>query len=178
MTAGSRLGERSLRAALRSRARGVELGRRDLAGALAVAETAAQEERRAVAAISEEAAFATHLEAGDAAVEAFSAWLPEGRRAVAVARERRDEAEARVVVARAALGAARGAEAATEALLAGHLRQRRLTAARGEQRRLDEAGARGSSATASREGDPAGGDPADGDPADGEPAPCGTDRGD
>lgn len=138
----SRIGLRALQTGLRANARAVERARQELLEALSEAETAQRAERRAVEAISDEAAMAASIDSTDIAVEAFAAWLPGARRAVADTKARRDEVEARVVLARAVLAAARTAEAATEALLARHKHEKVARAARVEQLALDEAAAR------------------------------------
>lgn len=137
-----RVSKRALTVSLQIRAQAVELARQTLASALDIAELAGQAEREAMLAICEETDAANSLEADDLAVEAFAAWLPVGRQAVAVARSQRDEAEVRVVVARAALAAARKAEAATQNLIGAQARLDRRILGAAEQAAADEAASR------------------------------------
>ena len=108
----------TLQTALKLRHQAVEAARVDLAAALDEVAQAQRIEKAAIAAIAEEADVATSVDSDDLAVETFSAWLPEGRRLVAAARQATDDAEAHATIARAALTAARTGEAALKALAA------------------------------------------------------------
>lgn len=74
----------------------------------------------AEAAIEREQEAALDLAAGDAAVEAFAAWLPTGRRACAQAEALRQAAVAETARARAILTAARAALEAAQRVAAAH----------------------------------------------------------
>ncbi len=96
----------------------------------------------AEAAIERERAAALDLAGGDAAVEAFGAWLPFGRKACADAEANHAQAVAETARARAELGAARAAVDAAERVAAartaakadGLQRKRELEAAELAQR--------------------------------------------
>ncbi len=139
MTARIGVGVGALRLALRNCGHAVERARLALVAAIQGGEAARAAERAAIAAIGDETQIATGMDQSDLAVEAFAAWLPEGRRAVAAARADRDRAEVAIVLARAGLAAARSAEAAAEALLEQVAQDRRDRAARAEQGAQDEA---------------------------------------
>jgi len=109
-----------------------------LAQALAAEQQVAEAVDRAISMIRRETELAVAMSAGDAAVEAFAAWLPSGLAERNRARELLAQAEAATAVARAALIAARTAEASVESLLESRLAEERLGDARGAQQVLDE----------------------------------------
>jgi flagellar biosynthesis chaperone FliJ len=119
-----------------------EDARRALAACLEAEDAAHKALRNAGEAIFREQDAASALDAGDGAVEAFAAWLPLGRRAVAQAREAHLRAGAATVQARAVLAAARASAEAADRLLASRAAERDAEAARRAQAALDEAAAR------------------------------------
>lgn len=132
----------ALRTALRQRQAAVERARADLLRAVADETDAAAAVSVAQAQIESEAAAAAALDADDAAVDAFGAWLPRGRLLAARARDILHAAGATVTVARAVLAAARVAEASVERAIAEHAERERTRQARIEQTALDESGGR------------------------------------
>ena len=120
----------------------VEDARRALATCLEAEEDASTAMRRAEAAIFREQGAAGAMGAGDGAVEAFAAWLPLGRKAVAQTREAHTRASAATVQARAVLAAARASAEAADRLLASRAAEREAEAARRAQAALDEAAGR------------------------------------
>lgn len=120
----------------------VEDARRGLAACLEAEDAARAALRGAGEAIFREQEAAGALDAGDGSVEAFAAWLPLGRLAVAQAREAHARAEAATTQARAVLAAARASAEATDRLLANRAAERDAEAARRAQAALDEAAAR------------------------------------
>lgn len=116
----------------------VEDSRRALAACLEAEEAASTAMRGAEAAIFREQEAAAAIEAGDGAVEAFAAWLPRGRQAVAQARDAHGKAGAATVQARAVLAAARASVEAVDRLVANRAAARAAEAARREQTALDE----------------------------------------
>jgi len=119
-----------------------EDARRALAACLEAEDAAGKALHSASEAIFREQDAAGALDAGDGAVEAFAAWLPLGRRAVAEAREADSRAGAATVQARAVLAAARASAEAADRLLASRAAERDAEAARRAQAALDEAAAR------------------------------------
>jgi hypothetical protein len=119
-----------------------EDARRGLAACLKAEAAADRALREAEAAIYREQEAASALDASDGAVEAFAAWLPQGRAAVARAREAEERAEAATMQARAVLAAARASAEAADRLLAARAAERATEAARRSQLALDEAAAR------------------------------------
>jgi len=106
----------------------------------AVAREATAEERLAAAqeAILNEQRTASSSTAGDGAVEAFSRWLPLGRKAVAEAQARCREAALDRETVRAALIAARAAMEAVKTLRDEQKEEERQADLRKEQNVLDE----------------------------------------
>lgn len=98
--------------------------------------------REAEGAIRRERDVATALDSADAAVEAFAAWLPRGRQALAQAETARTDAEAATAQARARLTTARAAVEALEQMLEDQATSQRAEAARKLQAALDEFGQR------------------------------------
>lgn len=138
-----------LQALLKLREQQVEAARLDYAACLQ-AETAAEHAaHEADAAIANEAASAADIAADDAAVEAFAAWLPEGRRRARAAQAKRDTTELETARARAALAVSRAGMKAVEKLIDTRAAEREADLARRAQAELDEIGARLSSGTAS-----------------------------
>ena len=95
---------------------------------------AAEAERR----IAREAEAACRLEAGDAAVESFAAWLPVGRHAVEAARRAEEASRSDTERARAAMVLARTGAEAAEKLLAKREAELAAEAQRKAQLALDE----------------------------------------
>jgi flagellar export protein FliJ len=120
----------------------VEDARRALAACVEAEDAASAALRCAEAAIFREQDAAGSIDTGDGAVEAFAVWLPQGRRAVAQAREAHAYAGAATVQARAVLSAARASAEAADRLLASRAAAREAEAARREQSALDEVAAR------------------------------------
>jgi hypothetical protein len=85
---------------------------------------------------------AASLDAGDAAVEAFARWLPEGRRVCAEAEARLAAAQAATLQARAQLNLSRAAAEAASELLAEDVSAARTESERKLQAALDDAGLR------------------------------------
>jgi hypothetical protein len=130
----------ALRALLRIRRLDLDGAQRAVAACVAAEHEAAGRERDAEAAIQREFDAAAALDAPDSAVEAFAAWLPRGRAAVARAAETRRHAEAATARARASLALARTAVESTEHLLEARARAARVEAEQKLQATLDEAG--------------------------------------
>jgi flagellar export protein FliJ len=128
----------SLEAALRARRIAVEGAQRALALALAAEAEVAVAVSKATETIRQETETAVSSTGGDAAVEAFAAWLPRGLAERERARRTLAQAEGTTSQARAALSAARLAEGAVEALVQGRLINERLIAERRSQAALDE----------------------------------------
>ena len=122
----------------RLRRQAVDAARRDLAEALRLEEAATQSARAAAGAIMREQEAASHIDASDAAAEAFAKWLPHGRLALELAREAQSRAQDSAIRARACLGAARAAAEAIEQMLARQQAEQRAQALRHEQAELDE----------------------------------------
>ncbi len=120
----------------------VEDARLTLGACLEAEEAASMAMRRAEAAIFREQDAAGAMETGDGAVEAFAAWLPHGREAVAQAREAHARAGAATAQARAVLAAARASAEAADRLLESRAAAREAEAARRAQAALDEAAGR------------------------------------
>ena len=115
---------------------------RALAACLAAEEQAGAVLRGAEAAIIREQEAAAVLTADDAAVEAFAAWLPQGRQAVMQARTAHAHAVAATVQARAVLGVARTSAEALDRLLADRAAAAAAVAAKRAQAAIDEAAGR------------------------------------
>jgi flagellar export protein FliJ len=128
-------------ALLKLRRLAVEEARQGLAGCLA-REDAAERALAESEAILHREMLAAQSSASDGEVEAFAAWLPQGRQAVRRAQEARDSAAAETALARAALTLARSAAEAVDNLV----EQRRLAegaeALKREQAVLDDIGQR------------------------------------
>lgn len=124
-------------ALLRVRKLALEGAQRDLASCLRAEAAAEERERRARHAVAQEAAAAARLAADDTQVEAFAAWLPVGRQAVAEAEEDAGRVRAETACARAALSAARSAARAAEELLAQRAAERASEDARKAQAEID-----------------------------------------
>ena len=115
-----------------------EDARRALVACIAAEGAASATLRSAEVAIIHEQEAATALDTADGAVEAFAAWLPAGRRAVAQASEAHARSVAATVQARAVLAAARAAAEAADRLLTIRAEARAHDAARHTQATLDE----------------------------------------
>jgi hypothetical protein len=118
-----------------------EDARRAFAACLRAEDETAAALRGAEAAILHEQAAATDLSADDAVVEAFAAWLPQGRQAVARASAAHARAGAATVQARAVVAAARISTEVAERLVQAQEAARADDAARRSQVALDEAAA-------------------------------------
>ncbi len=88
--------------------------------------------------IARETALACKLEADDAAVETFGAWLTCARQRAEATRDAAERAEAETARARAALNLTRAGLEAAEALVAGRLDAASAAQARREQHALDD----------------------------------------
>jgi flagellar export protein FliJ len=126
----------------RLRRRVCEEARRSLAACIETEDVAFTAMHDAEEAIFREQDAAARLDAGDGAVEAFAAWLPAGRQAVARAREAHAGAEAATGQARAVLAAARASTEAIERLQASRTAAREEEQARRAQAEHDEAASR------------------------------------
>lgn len=131
-----------LQTLLRLRRLAVDEARRALAECIQREQDTERALADAAAAIARETAAATALSAGDAEVEAFAAWLPQGRAAERRAEDALAAASLTSAEARSALSLARAAVRATEALLAQQEDAAAATRQRAEQRVLDEAAQR------------------------------------
>jgi len=129
-----------LAAVLRLRRLAMEDASRDFAECLRSEGETRQAVAAVEAAIERETDIASSLEAGDAVVEAFGAWLKRARKDLRAAQSRHEQSESETARARAALAVARSALKATEHLIAEHEAAAALEAARQEQRELDEIG--------------------------------------
>ena len=130
--------DETLQALLRVRHLASDEARRTLSEALA-RETLAQEAADAMEReIARETALACSLDADDAVVEAFGAWLPGARARAEASRSAADRAAAETARARAGLKLARSGLEAAEALAAEHLAAKKEADARHEQHSLDD----------------------------------------
>ena len=127
-----------LAAVIRLRRLAMEDASRDFAECLRSEAETKQAIAAVEAAIERETEIASSLEAGDAVVEAFGAWLKRARRDLRSAQARHEQSESETARARAALAVARAALKATEHLIAEQEAAAALDAARQEQRELDE----------------------------------------
>jgi hypothetical protein len=130
----------ALRTLLRIRRLDLDAAQQALASCVAAEHEAVGQERAAEAAIQREFDAAAAIDAPDAAVEAFAAWLPRGRAAVARAAEAHRHAAAATTQARASLALARAAVESTEQLLEARAQAARVEAEQKLQATLDEAG--------------------------------------
>jgi len=129
-----------LAAVLRLRRLAMEDASRDFAECLRSEAEAGKAVAAVEAAIERETDIASSLEAGDAVVEAFGAWLKRARKDLRAAQTMREHTENETARARATLAVARAAVKATEHLIAEQNAAAGLQAARQEQRELDESG--------------------------------------
>jgi flagellar FliJ protein len=127
---------------LRLRRMEVDAARAELVLRETRAHEAAIMAHEAEATIQAEMQAATRLTADDAAVEAFGAWLPKGREAVARAEALLLRAQAEAAQARARLNLARAAAEAVEKLLEKKAAAAEKEALRRQQIVLDELGQR------------------------------------
>jgi flagellar export protein FliJ len=127
-----------LEALLRLRRLAADEARRSLADSLRAEDQAVQAIAVIEAAIERETEAATNLAAGDAEVEAFSAWLRRIRPKQHAAYAAGDHAEAETARARIVLAAARAAVQAAEEMLEKQAAARQAEAERKEQHALDE----------------------------------------
>lgn len=131
-----------LRIVLRLREMEVDDARTELVRRETRVHAAAVAAHEAEAAIQSEMTAAARLSADDAAVEAFGAWLPSGRRAVLEAQAVLSRAQGESAQARARLNVARAAAEAVKTLIADRDAEASREVLRREQIDLDEAGAR------------------------------------
>ena len=131
-----------LESLLRLRRLAVDEARRGLADCLRAESQAAEALAALEAAIERETDVAADLNAGDAEVEAFAAWLRRMRPKQQAAHAAEAEAEAATAQGRAILAAARAAVSAVEDMLAEHTAERKAEAQRQAQREIDEAAQR------------------------------------
>jgi flagellar biosynthesis chaperone FliJ len=134
----SEMRDEPLTTLLRLRRLALDDARLALAACVAAESDAALALRAIQESIHRETALAGRLDAGDAAVEAFSAWLRRCRGAHEAAAERLDGAEERTHEARVVLAASRAAVEAIEEEIARRDRERQRLDQRMEQRSLDE----------------------------------------
>jgi flagellar export protein FliJ len=132
----------TLETLLRLRHQAVDASRRALAAALATEATAETELNARRMAIETEADLASSVLTGDEAVEAYAAWLPRGRAALARAEAAHGAANAVVAQCRAALTHARANARTAEELLAQRKEAARMASERRDQAALDEAALR------------------------------------
>jgi hypothetical protein len=131
-----------LDAVLRIRRMAVDAARRHLADSLTIEEAARKRVAAAEARIESEAAVAADLATGDAAVEAFAAWLPVGRAIVGAAQAEHEKALTDVNMARAAVTVARASAAAAADLQSRRAADRAALAERRAQNAMDEVASR------------------------------------
>jgi flagellar export protein FliJ len=131
-----------LESLLRLRRHTVDEARRVLADCLRAESHAAEAVAALEATIGRETDVAADLSAGDAAVEAFAAWLRRIRPRQQAAHAAEAEAEVVTAEARAILAAARAAVSAVEDMLAKRAAERIAEARRQDQREIDEAAQR------------------------------------
>ena len=132
----------TLRTLLKVRRLDVDAARRGLAECLAIEDEARGASMAAEQAIAQEALAATALAADDAAVEAFAAWLPVGRRQLDRTRHAETLAANATERARAVTSLARAAAEAAQALLERREAEAEREAQRKAQLELDEMGRR------------------------------------
>jgi flagellar export protein FliJ len=132
----------NLRTLLRLRKMAVDAAQSRFATVLDQTLAAGEHVRDAEGVIVDEMAAASRIDASDTVVEAFAAWLPRGRAAVAQARARLDRAEAELVTARARLDTARSDLKLVETLLEQQDAAARAEEDRQSQYQLDELGSR------------------------------------
>ena len=130
-----------LESLLRLRRHALGAARLGLRNALAAAEDAEREARAARQAMQAEAEHASGIDQDESVLEAFIAWLPVGRAALAAASVRAEAAEAEVARCRGELAAARAGVEAIERLIEARAASRAAAAARAEQAALDEVAA-------------------------------------
>jgi flagellar export protein FliJ len=128
-----------LRAVLRLRRLALDEARRELGHCLAAEAVAIADRKAAEAAIQTEEQAAAALDADDGAVEAFAAWLPRGRQAIAQAEAGVIRAETATAQARARLTAARAAAEAAEQMMDARFSADHDAQARRDQAALDDA---------------------------------------
>ena len=121
---------------------GQDEARQVLSRALHIEAGASATATAAERAITDEQQLAMDVDAGDHVVEAFAAWLPSARAAVAQARQAAERAQAEVARARALLTAAQAATETVEILIRDRAMARQAHASRREQADLDEASGR------------------------------------
>ncbi len=135
--------QRSLATLLKVRRAAVIDARAALVRALAVEDAAATGEAACSNAIQEQLKAASAEGADDAVVAALATWLTHARKRQGAARERRHAAEAATATVRAALVAARVAEAVIDELIKTRAAAARLEAERrAETERLEDIAAR------------------------------------
>lgn len=130
----------TLRTLLKVRRLDVDAARRGLAECLAIEDEARTASIAAEQAIAQEALAASALAADDAAVEAFAAWLPVGRRQLDRTRHAETLAANATERARAVTSLARAAAEAAQALLERREAEAEREAQRKAQLELDEMG--------------------------------------
>jgi flagellar export protein FliJ len=133
----------SLQTLLQLRRMDVDAARLALIERETALQTAVKAEHQAEAAIISEMKAATELRTDDATVEAFGTWLPYGRRMVACAKAKAEDAQGHVIQARAVLNIARAAAEAVDKLIEVKATKASADMARREQNRLDELSQRG-----------------------------------
>jgi flagellar FliJ protein len=116
----------------------VDDAKRELGVSLRAEEEAEAKAKAAEALIGEEAHAAADLSAGDAAVEAFAAWLPVGLSNAAAAQVEYEERRAKVALTRAALSMARAAADVVQNMLDRRAAERAVATSRREQAKLDD----------------------------------------
>jgi flagellar export protein FliJ len=129
-----------LAAVLRLRRLAMDEASRDFAECLRGEAQAEQAVMAVEAAIERETEIASSLEASDAVVEAFGAWLKRARKDLRGAQAVREQSESETARARAALAVARAALKATEHLIAEQVAAAAAEADRKEQHNLDDMG--------------------------------------
>jgi hypothetical protein len=130
--------KRTLGNLLKIRRASVNDARAVLAGALMAEDAAAADEAAVGSMVEAEVKAASDASADDTAVEALAAWLPQARTRQDVVHDRHRQAEAATSRARAALAAARTAEALVENLIVMHETDEGITAEQQTQATLRE----------------------------------------
>ncbi len=127
---------------IRIRRTALDAARRELGACLDAEREADVARSHAEAAIAREQRIAEHIEAGDAVVEAFAAWLPDARKRLRQVEAGCERCRGETARARAALSLARGAHEAAEDALARARDEARAEHGRREQLGLDEIASR------------------------------------
>ena len=131
---------KTLNTLVRLRRFAVDGAKQALAASLHAETKAADAEKAAEETLRREYEAAATLGADDAAVEAFEAWLPAGRKLLGAAQQRNEDARAETAVARAKLSTAMTAVEVVDRLRQSRLAEQQIVTDRAAQATLDEIG--------------------------------------